>query len=242
MWEKIQGLTQRYYIGDDWVASKKELADILGVSTRQIDRYIKQGLDKHESSISGYHIYDVEKAKKYQARNIKTEKSNKKNVSADDEVILNELDTLEDEAFEKRISELLAKNRLPAVEAERLEKNIKAKKAKRDLSILEEKFISIQDTKNTLIELLSTLSAALKKLSKDIPRDCYGLNKEEFKSEIERIFKNEIEALKRILKGKLTENQQNKATDERLIDILNIIFSMLDQNISISEIIDKLEL
>lgn len=241
MWEKIQGVYQRNYIGNDWVASKKELADILEVSTRQIDRYIKQGLDKHEASISGYHIFDVEKAKKYQARNVKSEKSNKKNVSADDEVILNELDTLEDEAFEKRISELLEKNRLPAVEAERLEKNIKAKRAKRDLSILEEKFISIQDTKNTLIELLSTLSTALKKLSKDIPRDCYGLSKEEFKSEIERIFRNEIEALKRVLKGKLTESQQNKATDERLIDVLHIVFNLLEQNITISDIIDRLE-
>jgi len=241
MWEKIKGLSQRYYIGNDWVASKKELADILGVSTRQIDRYVKQGLDKHEASISGYHIYDVEKAKKYQTRNVKSEKSNKKNISADDEVILNELENLEDEIFEKRINELIAKNRLPAVEAERLEKNVKAKKAMRDLSILEDKFISVQDTKNTLIELLSTLSASLKKLSKDIPRDCYGLKREEFKEELERIFKNEIEALKKILKGTLNNTQQAKATDERLIDIINIIFNMLDEGKSITYIIEKLE-
>ena len=116
-WKKIEEggskIVLKRYIDNEEVVTKKELSDMWGMDRKTIERYVKKGMQQHESSIRGFQVFAVKRCEEWVEENINKSQSLKANapktkevdISADEDFSEEELDleSVSTEEAERRL-------------------------------------------------------------------------------------------------------------------------------------------
>ena len=221
------------------------------VSKRQITNYVKDGMPKAEKSVKGrggVSLYELYPCMEWHALNVKksNQKASSRRKSKDVQV---EIDDQKDiKKATKSLSEQLnIARKMLDVEttseetAERVAKIFTALEKSINVGIKSGDLISVVDARNTLMEMASGLVMGLQKATRSVRKEFSNKIDEAVASELERLMKNEVENIRKRLKGKLDNGKIIKSTDKKMSDILEQCFELFEREISVDEIVEKLE-
>lgn len=269
MIDKIDGVMVRNYIGDTWVASLKELALLIKIDARTLERYVAKGMEKHEKSLPKFTIVPVVESilwiREY-AKNKKTIGSAfvpiNKNVpiptsapimerlvkKEDIEVSERKSTTKTAEEVKKSIeakitdaSEMLNIEDTSFDEADRVKKIMEALEKTLKVGEMSKGLISSSDARNAMLELMAMISRSLKRLSRTIPKECCDTSEEYISAKVIKILKDENDNLKKILKGKVSKNDIVKYSDIKFMDIFDKICENLESGSTLEDEMLKLK-
>ncbi len=148
MWNKIEGVEDGHVLDGKWVVTKKEIAQIMNIGVKQIDRYVLQGMPKHESSLPRFQIYSVQDCTEWKSQNVQKGKSasTQKAKNRSVEVEIPDIEAMMDE------SSLQELDSISFEEAERREKILKVKLAQVKLDTENGKVILATDQDKAMAE------------------------------------------------------------------------------------------
>lgn len=230
------------------VVSRADLEKLWTVSPKTLQRYAKDGMPTCVDLWKrNFQVFYLDECLEWKAQNIdrkQSQRASKSKSGAENKVDLDRSSDDEETKKERtpletiqKAKELLDIENTDSIEAERIKDIVVALEKSLLLEIKIGELIPAKDTRNALIEMASTMSRGLKQLSKSIPRECVGLREEEIEKKVVRLFRNKLSDMKKFLKGQLTEEQIEMATDEKLIDIIEVAYKAIEDGVPLVKII-----
>ena len=236
---------ESYEVNGKLYVNTKFLSTYFNKSEKQVGRWKKDGLtiaDKPNELIARGDFYFLDEAREWVDKNINKTKSRATQKRTDTEIEIDTKNT--DSDIEKTVNDIQGKIKLVNEklqiegtgyeEAERISKIIDALTKTVKLGEQTKDLIPKKDTEKVIIEFIITLIAGYKKDIKILPKELARRDEKTIKDILENNYKSSIAKYQKMAKSKIV-------SEGRLYDVVEVVFSLLQDEVEVDEIIKRLE-
>jgi len=210
------------------VVSKQELMQEFSKTARTVERYIKDGMPVHESSIRGFQVFNIAEVEAWIAMNIDKVQSQKTNSKQTEMEI--DVDGDDGDSELVIISDMERKLKADADKAEHDAVIAELKKKKEDGSL-----ISTRELKNTLADLTTVFMTLYMNDKKLLPVQLQDKNTNEMRDYLDLHYAKRIEDLQRYV------DLEFEGSEKSLHDIIYKILEQLRDGLHIDDLLKKIE-
>lgn len=222
----------------------KFLSVLFQKSEKQIGRWKKDGLPLATKPLelkARGDFYHIEEVKEWVDKNINKAKSRATQKKSDIEIEISEYEnedtdkTVNDiQGKIKQANEMLQLKSTSHDDADRIKKILDGLIQAVKLGEQTKELIPKKDTEKVIVEVIATLISGYKRDLKILPKECAMRAEEEIRAIQESAYKSNIERYQKIAKSKIL-------SENKIYDILEIIYEMIGDDVSIDEIIKKIK-
>ena len=233
---------ESYEINNKLYVTAKFLSAYFNKSTKQVSRWKQDGMpvaEKPEQLQIRADVFFLKDCVEWVSKNINPSKSRATQKRNNDFEVID----IEDEKDEividingkiKQANEMLQLKRTSHDDADRIKKVLDGLIQAVKLGEQTKELIPKKDTEKAVVEIISTMIAGYKRDINILPKELENRKEEEIKQILENTYKANVEKYKKLAKNTMLN-------ENKIYDILEEAFSMIINNIPVSEILKRMK-